>query len=73
MASVPVTGLAANFSPMLRMAPPPLGREMEGAAGFCSPSGRFVAFSGEAILGLLAAVNLPMHGGHNHLFAEQVA
>lgn len=28
---VPVTGLAANFSPIPRMAPPPLGREMVGA------------------------------------------
>src|SRR5690242_16810318 len=28
---VPVTGLAANFSPMPRMAPPPLGRTMAGA------------------------------------------
>jgi hypothetical protein len=27
---LPVTGLAANFSPMPRMAPPPLGREMAG-------------------------------------------
>ena len=30
---VPVTGLAANFSPMPRIAPPPLGREIEGAPG----------------------------------------
>jgi hypothetical protein len=28
---VPVTGLAANFSPMPRMAPPPLGSDIEGA------------------------------------------
>jgi len=28
---VPVTGFAANFSPMPRIASPPLGREMEGA------------------------------------------
>lgn len=28
---VPVTGFAANFSPMPRMAPPPLGRFMDGA------------------------------------------
>ena len=27
---VPVTGLAANFSPMPRMAPPPLGRIIAG-------------------------------------------
>ncbi len=27
---VPVTGLAANFSPMPWMAPPPLGNEMDG-------------------------------------------
>src|SRR5438067_515085 len=30
---VPVTGLAANFSPMPRMAPPPLGRLIAGKAG----------------------------------------
>src|SRR5438477_9178805 len=30
MEPVPVTGLAANFSPMPRIAPPPFGREMEG-------------------------------------------
>jgi hypothetical protein len=29
---VPVTGLAANFSPMPRMAPPPFGRLITGAA-----------------------------------------
>src|SRR5215468_6553930 len=28
---VPVTGLAANFSPMPRMAPPPFGSEILGA------------------------------------------
>src|SRR5689334_3906357 len=28
---VPVTGLAANFSPMPRMAPPPLGKTIAGA------------------------------------------
>src|SRR5262245_33164731 len=28
---VPVTGFAANFSPMPRIAPPPLGKEIEGA------------------------------------------
>ena len=32
IAPVPVTGLAANFSPMPRMAPPPLGSEIEGAS-----------------------------------------
>jgi hypothetical protein len=47
---VPVTGLAANFSPMPRMAPPPLGREMDGAASFCPPSGCFVALSGEIMM-----------------------
>jgi hypothetical protein len=31
MESVPVTGLAANFSPMPRIAPPPLGSETAGA------------------------------------------
>src|SRR5438477_11463497 len=30
MEPVPVTGLAANFSPMPRIAPPPLGRDIEG-------------------------------------------
>src|SRR5438876_11697974 len=33
MEPVPVTGLAANFSPMLRIAPPPLGRLIVGAEG----------------------------------------
>ena len=31
MEPVPVMGLAANFSPIPRMAPPPLGREIVGA------------------------------------------
>jgi hypothetical protein len=31
MEPVPVTGLAANFSPMPRIAPPPLGSEIAGA------------------------------------------
>lgn len=31
MEPVPVMGFAANFSPMPRMAPPPLGKEIEGA------------------------------------------
>jgi hypothetical protein len=31
MEPVPVIGLAANFSPIPRIAPPPLGSEMEGA------------------------------------------
>jgi hypothetical protein len=35
---VPVTGLAANFSPMPRTAPPPLGSEIAGADG---PDGPF--------------------------------
>ena len=34
---VPVTGLAANFSPIPRMAPPPLGRLMAGAAPVSEP------------------------------------
>src|SRR5215213_508620 len=46
MAPVPETGLAVNFSPMPRMAPPPLGRltvgartsKLEGVAEF-SPAG----------------------------------
>jgi len=29
---VPVTGLAANFSPTPRTAPPPLGKEMDAGA-----------------------------------------
>src|SRR5215813_12501388 len=49
MDPVPVTGLAANCSPMPRIAPPPLGREIVGAEScalscaspFCSPA-RFV-------------------------------
>src|SRR2546421_11904006 len=31
MEPVPVTGLAANFSPMPRTAPPPLGKEIVGS------------------------------------------
>src|SRR5687768_9450315 len=31
METVPVTGFAANFSPIPRIAPPPLGREIAGA------------------------------------------
>jgi hypothetical protein len=38
----PVAGLALNFSPVLRMAPPPLGSDKEGGAGgvavLCAPS-----------------------------------
>jgi hypothetical protein len=30
---VPVTGLAANFSPIPLIAPPPLGRDIAGGAG----------------------------------------
>jgi hypothetical protein len=30
MEPVPVTGLAANFSPIPRIAPPPLGSDIEG-------------------------------------------
>jgi hypothetical protein len=41
---VPVTGFAANFSPTLRMAPPPLGREIDGA-GCCWPTDSVVVFS----------------------------
>src|SRR5258708_20554176 len=34
---VPVTELAASFSPMPRMAPPPFGRELHGKEGpFCA-------------------------------------
>jgi hypothetical protein len=29
---VPATALAANLSPMLRIGPPPLGREIDGAS-----------------------------------------
>lgn len=46
---VPVTGLAANFSPMPRIAPPPLGREMEGAVGSGSPPLRVFAVSAGVI------------------------
>src|SRR5206468_1533511 len=47
---VPVTGLAANFSPIPRIAPPPLGREIDGAETWklcfplesdCGPCGEF--------------------------------
>ena len=37
---VPVTGLAANFSPIPRMAPPPLGNEIVGGATCCAPLAR---------------------------------
>lgn len=33
--AVPVAGFAVNFSPMSRIAPPPLGSEIEGACGIC--------------------------------------
>jgi len=29
---VPITGLAVNFSPIPRIAPPPFGKEMDGGA-----------------------------------------
>ena len=47
MEPVPVTGLAANFSPMPLMAPPPLGKLMAGAAigFFCSPASCCTAWS----------------------------
>jgi hypothetical protein len=35
---VPVTGLAANFSPMPRTAPPPFGSEIDGAEEIFCPS-----------------------------------
>src|SRR5690349_14776734 len=35
---VPVAGLAANFSPMPRIAPPPLGRDNEGALTRLEPA-----------------------------------
>ncbi len=35
---MPVTGLAANFSPIPRTAPPPLGREIGGAAEDSPPT-----------------------------------
>jgi len=43
---VPVTGLAANFSPMPRIAPPPFGRAMAGAENFdCSGGLLFSCFA----------------------------
>src|SRR5437588_7148875 len=45
MDPVPVTGLAANFSPMPRMAPPPLGRDIEGGEPGAFPVGAFVSLS----------------------------
>src|SRR6266699_6980111 len=38
MEPVPVTGLAANFSPMPRIAPPPLGRDMDGGLIWLLPA-----------------------------------
>src|SRR5215211_6345657 len=35
---VPVTGLAENFSPIPRMAPPPLGSDMEGGDNWVLPT-----------------------------------
>src|SRR5688500_82368 len=35
---VPVTGLAVNFSPMPRMAPPPLGKVIAGSGDLCPSS-----------------------------------
>src|SRR5207248_2855965 len=45
MEPVPVTGLAANFSPMPRIAPPPLGRDIEGGELSAFPMGAFVSLS----------------------------
>src|SRR6058998_471709 len=47
----PVTGLAANFSPMPRMAPPPLGRETAGTVGRGWPSGGLDTRSCDAMRG----------------------
>src|SRR5258708_11174256 len=64
---VPVTGLAANFSPMPRMAPPPLGSEREGA--------EMVLFSGGASLFSLWAFcvfNIGVaatHWGHSRVYS----
>jgi hypothetical protein len=46
---VPVTGFAANFSPIPRIAPPPLGNETEGAATWklCFPLDSDCEFCGE--------------------------
>src|SRR5215218_7143695 len=38
MEPLPVTGLAENFSPMPRMAPPPLGSDIVGGDGRLSPA-----------------------------------
>src|SRR5512138_2310774 len=39
MVPVPVTGLTENFSPMPRIAPPPLGSEIDGTDRLPSPPG----------------------------------
>src|SRR3990170_316369 len=62
MEPVPVTGLAANFSPMPRMAPPPLGREI---TGNCMPWGEPEGgnFSPEVGPGLMTMDPYPRHWG----------
>src|SRR5262245_62078005 len=47
--AVPVTGLAWNFSPMPRIVPPPLGREMAGMGA--APRSRGVSLSPFDVVG----------------------
>jgi hypothetical protein len=62
---VPVTGFAANFSPVPRTAPPPLGREIEGAVSFCSPSLRLVILSDASMVGPSTRSRDPNHSKMN--------
>ena len=55
---VPVTGFAANFSPMPRIAPPPLGREILGAANGVPSFGDCVLVSPFCLLG--SSMNPPL-------------
>jgi hypothetical protein len=47
---LPLTGLAENFSPMLRMAPPPFAREIDGKEGpFCAATSLPPGFSARSL------------------------
>jgi len=56
---------------MPRIAPPPFGREMEGAAGFCSLSLRAFVVSGVAMGYLISFQRLAKQRVHLPLSAEQ--
>src|SRR6202040_564944 len=60
---VPVTGLAANFSPIPRIAPPPLGRDMLGILK--------VACSACAVHGLLCKPLSSMSDPPNHVLLRR--